>query len=379
MPLVISEAKLAIELCGALDGNKKTTAKATECVHAMLSQSGKLRALADKIESFQNGSKFWEDSPRYRSLWNRKDIDMLMYIFVEASNCGDSGGSRMITYLNRVIFKDAKKRPHHYAGLFTGFKLKDLDFNTKWLEPSAEEYAWADTVLKSPAQSTALIIYPPQFPVAPLPSTSFAPQSPLLVQSAADSSVTSNMRQQSKRKIYKCGICGQPKRGHNCSGKKSMIAERLVDDSDEEEEKQPVADDEDDEEEIQSVADVHDDKLRAQYRSASDFATQPPLSVQQPNPVAQTPLAEQTEKEQTDIVVTAKKHKDDEEDEEENRSVDDSDDDSDNDDAGKEEVRATSDKRKLSDRFKELNELYDIGYLNKRDYTKQKKKLMKLI
>ena len=61
MPLVISEAKLAIGLCGALDGTKdaykKTKAKATDCVHAMLSQSGKLRALADKIESFQNGRK----------------------------------------------------------------------------------------------------------------------------------------------------------------------------------------------------------------------------------------------------------------------------------------------------------------------------------
>ena len=63
------------------------------------------------------------------------------------------------------------------------------------------------------------------------------------------------------------------------------------------------------------------------------------------------------------------------EDEEADRLVDDSDDD----DAEEEEVDATSGKRKLSDRFKELNELYDIGYLNERDYNKQNKKLMKFI
>ena len=58
-----------------------------------------------------------------------------------------------------------------------------------------------------------------------------------------------------------------------------------------------------------------------------------------------------------------------EDDKEENRLVD----------AEEEEVDATSGKRKLSDRFKELNELYDLGYLNERDYNKQKKKLMKFI
>jgi len=111
-------------------------------------------------------------------------------------------------------------------------------------------------------------------------------------------------------------------------------------------------------------------------------------------------VALDTEKEQTDdedeapIVVAAKKRKilpalpmqqlgdhleeddedDEEDDKEENRLVDDSDD-----DAEKEEVDATSGKRKLSDRFKELNQLYDIGYLSERDYNKQKKKLMKFI
>ena len=164
----------------------------------------------------------------------------------------------MITYLNKVIFADAKKEPKKRAGLFTGFKLKDFD--TKWLELSAEEYAWADSVLKPPAQSTALIIYPPQFPVVPLPSTSFATQSPLSVQSATDSSVTSNIRQQSERKTYKCGICGKPKRGHECSEKKK--------ESDDEEKIQSVADDEDDEEEIQSVADDEDDEEEIQSVSA---------------------------------------------------------------------------------------------------------------
>lgn len=65
---------------------------------------------------------------------------------------------------------------------------------------------------------------------------------------------------------------------------------------------------------------------------------------------------------------------DEEDDKEENRLVDDSDD-----DAEEEKVDATLGKRKLSDRFKELNELYDIGYLNECDYNKQKKKLMKFI
>ena len=53
--------------------------------------------------------------------------------------------------------------------------------------------------------------------------------------------------------------------------------------------------------------------------------------------------------------------------------------DSDDDDAEEEEVDATSGKRTLYDRFKELNELYEMGYLNKRDHNKQKKKLMKFI
>jgi hypothetical protein len=62
---------------------------------------------------------------------------------------------------------------------------------------------------------------------------------------------------------------------------------------------------------------------------------------------------------------------DDEDDKEENRS--------DDDDAQEEEVDATSGKRKLRERFKELHEIHKCGWINEGDYNKQKKKLMKLI
>lgn len=162
LDLMLEEARRVISTCGELDGTKdingrgrkKTQHKSSDCVLAMWVASGKLRALADKIRPFQsNGINEFTTEKSFTGPSRRKDVDMWMYTFVVASDCGQSGGREVHfaqdTSHYYVLFKDAPKNltgGSKRTAMFTGFSL--YEHSTEWVEPSKEDYIWADNVFK---------------------------------------------------------------------------------------------------------------------------------------------------------------------------------------------------------------------------------------
>lgn len=159
LDLMIEEARRVISTCGELDGTKdvngrgrkKTQHKSSDCVLAMWVASGKLRALADKIRPFQsNGINKFTTEKSFNGASRRKDVDMWMYTFVVASDCGQSGGKPVHFHKDShdmFLFQDGEKNIHgnqKRTAMFTGFPLSN--HSTEWVEPSKEDYIWADNV-----------------------------------------------------------------------------------------------------------------------------------------------------------------------------------------------------------------------------------------